>query len=411
MQKSEVIDTLSRFIVPVVRDGQVPPEVFVAFNGTDKDRIKRMWRNANDTYALYKELLSRGSAELIGKPSSVSIKLSSTPYFVLNFPSARIIVPFDIVDESVHDDIVSEILHVVVVRSGKSFVAKEVTPLITKAKTERGAELYEYAKSNGIPLHVIPAVAYGYVPDDRVVNLMMWRFFSLFRVGTTLHAVELTSVNSGKTTFAVRNKFTFNWEYIDEPPSPAKLIMDARDNALGVVYRSNGVFIDEIDKYAKDLEDSIPIMLSGMSHGMWTRAKGSSSTPNVIRHINVYLAGNKDVMAFQVNARQYVSDFLKAKKLNPTLVDALMDRVAVVITDNSPVNASDKVSGKVIMDSYLRGYVAYISDLANKELKDIGIAEGRRRQQANAIYALCKVATDIEDCETIAQQVVTGVTV
>ncbi len=76
------------------------------------------------------------------------------------------------------------------------------------------------------------------------------RSLTLYKVaGNAIHAFELSLPNTGKTTFGIRNQFAFNWAYVDEVPSYARLIMDARNGALGLVFRSNGVFIDEIDKY------------------------------------------------------------------------------------------------------------------------------------------------------------------
>ncbi|AZI75847.1 putative superfamily 6 helicase [Sulfolobales Beppu filamentous virus 3] len=415
----KIPQALSRFFTPLLQDGETPPEIFTALRGVDANRVKRMWKNANSTFHLVKELSSRGKAELVGKPSTVFIKVvKGTPYYMLRFPSVTVYVSLDDIDEETANMIQEEMLYITVVAKNNKYIATDVTPLVAKSKVERGEELYEVATQSGIPLDEIPAMAYGYatpsmgVRDDKVNRLsllMLYRFFTVTRVLTPLHAFELTTVNTGKTSFAVRNRFVFNWEYIDEPPSYARLIMDARNNALGVVYRSNGVFIDEIEKYASDMKDILPALLSGMSHGVWTRAKGDTSAPNVVRWVAMYLAGNKtNATVTKVSPRQYVYDILTSMKLGDSLVTALLDRIGIVITNDAPINASDYVSGSVILDSYLRGYAEYISVLAKQKLKDLGIGEGRRRQQINTVYALCVVATQFNNCEKLAEEVEQG---
>ncbi len=121
----------------------------------------------------------------------------------------------------------------------------------------------------------------------------------------------------------------------DEAPSYAKLIMDAHNGALGVVFRSNGIFIDEIDKYDKELKDVIHVMLTGMSHGLWVRGKGDKDAPTIRRIIPVYIAGNRTNKAIaSASPRSYVYDVL-SMSLSSSMVDALLDRVCIVITNNA----------------------------------------------------------------------------
>ena len=238
--------SLKDYMVKVVNDGEVPPEIYVALRGTDTNRVRRMWVNANNPFALAKSA-SKGSAELVGKPSSVYIKqYRNATYYVLRYPSASILLPVDIVDESYVDDLQNELLHVVVVRKGNVYFATDVEPLVTKPKVERGKELKEVAEAEGVDIGDIPALGYGYVTPyfdnvkyndniGRLSLLTLIRFFTTVKVqGTPLHAFELTTPNTGKTTFAVRNIYLVNWGYIDEPPSFARLIMDAKTGALGL---------------------------------------------------------------------------------------------------------------------------------------------------------------------------------
>ena len=220
--------------------------------------------------------------------------------------------------------------------------------------------------------------------------------------------MEMTSPNTGKTTFAIRNTYLLNWSYVDESPSYAKLIMDARNGALGLVFRSDGILIDEIDKYGRDLKDVVHVMLTGMSNGKWVRGKGDRDAPDIKRIIPIYFAGNKyNKSLTQQTPRSYMFDIM-SNMLGQSTADALLDRIGIVITNDDPINISDYKSGYVIADSYLRGFVAYISKQASQNYKDLALFSGRRRDQSNLVYAICVTLNLDNNCEEMAKDVETG---
>ena len=89
-------------------------------------------------------------------------------------------------------------------------------------------------------------------------------------------------------------------------------------------------------------------------------------------------------------------------------VEALLDRIGIVITNDELINISDYKSNYVIADSYLRGFVAYISKQASNNYKDLALFNGRRRDQANIVYAICVTLNLSKDCEEMAKEVETG---
>ena len=89
-------------------------------------------------------------------------------------------------------------------------------------------------------------------------------------------------------------------------------------------------------------------------------------------------------------------------------VEALLDRIGIVITNDDPINISDYRSNYVIADSYLRGFVAYISKLASQNYKDLALFSGRRRDQANIVNDICVTLNLSKDCEEMAKEVETG---
>jgi hypothetical protein len=415
---------ITDYMVPYVHQDDIPPEILIAVKTDNIDRVKKAWRHANNPYALARATMY-GEAEVIGKPSSVFITTRrGATFYVLKYPSGVIFVDASMVDDDLAEVIQTELLHVTVRRQGNAYVATSIEPLIATPKEERGKELIEVAESDDIANWEIPVLGYGYVTPStkklfnnnasdenlfRIAKLINLRFMTTLKVkGQVLHAIELSTPNTGKTTFAVRNSYLLNWSYIDEAPSYAKLIMDARNGALGLVFRSDGIFIDETDKYGKDLRDVVHIMLTGMSHGKWVRGKGDKDAPDIKRIIPVYFAGNKyNKSLIQQNPRSYMFDII-SKMLGESTADALLDRIGIVITNDDPINISDYRSNYVIADSYLRGFVAYVSKLASQNYKDLALFSGRRRDQANIVNAICVTLNLKNNCEEMGKEVETG---
>jgi len=415
---------IKQYLVPVIRDDDLPPELAIAVKVDNIERLKKAWKNANNPHSLFRSTMY-GDAELIGIPSSVGhVEKYGNMYYVLRFPSAKVYVDARTVTDELAEQIQSELLRVVVRKQGKIYVAVSVEPLVAIPKEERGKELVEVAEADGIPIWEIPVIGYGYIskstktlfnsnaPDEalnRLAMLVNLRFITTLRVlGQVIHAIELTTPNTGKTSFAVRNVYLFKWYYINEPPSFARLIMNASTGYLGAVFKFDGILVDEIEKYLKGMREVIPAFLSGMSHGIWKRAKGDSDTPNVKRFVTVYLAGNRiNKSLSKLTPRQYIKNILSAQ-LPPSEVEALMDRISIAITNENPVNASDYVSKFVIPDSYLRGFNVYISKKASKAYKDLGLFSGRMREQANVLNAVCEAMNLSNNCDEFAKGVETG---
>jgi len=184
--------------------------------------------------------------------------------------------------------------------------------------------------------------------------------------------------------------------------------MDARNGSLGDAFRRDGIFIDEFLKNIREGREVIPIMLSGMSHGKWTRGKGDRDAPDIKRVIPIYFADNKyNKSLTQQTPRSYMYNVISGV-LGQSTADALLDRIGIVITNDDPINISDYRSNYVIADSYLRGFVAYISKQASNNYKDLALFNGRRRDQANIVNAICVTLNLSKDCEQMAKEVETG---
>ena len=395
----KIKDVLKAYLMPTILDGDIPPEVYIAFKGTQREKIKQMWKNCTDSISLVKNTINK-STDIVCKPDEIYVKsYRNNIYYVLSLPSGKIYVPHGVISDDAFETLHQEILYISARREGNLIIADEIRPLMTSPRVELGKELYEIAMQYSIPYTTVISLAYGYEPDPHLSLLTAIRSLSLYKVqNMPIHMVELSPPNTGKTTFAIRNRFAFNWEYIDEVPSYARLVMDARNGALGIVYRANGVAIDEIDKYNGQMKDVVMALLTGMSHGIWNRAKGDKTAPQITRKIPIVFFGNINITALQQGGE--IFNVFSNIKLNESTIEALVDRIGVKVIARTRINASDKIAGIVIPDSYLRGFVAYIEQLANKEYKDYGKFEGRRRFQYNQIRSIFENTICYEfDCD------------
>jgi hypothetical protein len=411
-EANKKLDAMQKFMYTVKYDEEIPPEVFIAFPNEEKDKLKKMWRASNDMQYAISVLTKEKELSMIGKPSKVSVSVTRNGIvYILHFNSIKVYATpnmFPIDDEKYNN----EIIYVKCELSNGKIIASDIIPLIGTQREEMAKEILEHATKNDIDFEELIAIAYGYYPIYPITTLMMRRWLSTVRTPiSALHQFELSPVNSGKTTFAVRNMFTYNWAYIDEVPSIPYLIMDAKDNSLGVVYRYDGVIIDEVDKYAGNLRQIVQPMLSGMSHGIWTRGKGSGNTPNIVRKIPVVMMGNiTNAQANGVidkNAKSIFARLLFNARLNESMVNALLDRIAINTVVITNVNSSDLITMKVIPDSIMRGIQKVVSDYVTNKYKDYNEYEGRKRIYYNIIKTFADNFTNYKD--DIAKNIVEGV--
>ena len=45
----KIKDALKPYLMPTILDGDIPPEVYIAFKGTQREKIKQMWKNCTDS--------------------------------------------------------------------------------------------------------------------------------------------------------------------------------------------------------------------------------------------------------------------------------------------------------------------------------------------------------------------------
>jgi len=257
-------------------------------------------------------------------------------------------------------------------------------------------------------------IGLGYKPEPEIKRLYMPRLLSWFKGfdGKPLHICQFTLPDSGKTSFGLRNETLFNWRYIPEPPTLARLILDARSGVLGEVFLRDGIVFDEFDKWSVDTQDrraTFDSILTGMEQGKWERGVSAMGvrTPDVPRLIPIVFFGNLGDFdrlygATQYNSRAFFNAIYTARLGHD--VRALSERLAIIDACFKKIEIMDYLTYKVLPDGVIRGIVQLIQN----EVKPCDVSElnGRLKRHANNVYAVLSKLTNITP--DIADKMVAG---
>lgn len=161
------------------------------------------------------------------------------------------------------------------------------------------------------------------------------------------HLIEISQPGTGKTTYAWYLSRVLGGTVVNESPTPAYLIGDARDGSFGAVFTSNIVIFDEIDKWhGEKLRQVYDVMLSGLENCQWTRA--ASKGIQISKCLSaVFLGNTPPPEKSRPGVVKLLSQLLKVN------AQPLVDRVAVIALD-APRFQSDFV-GPMLKPSVTRG--------------------------------------------------------
>ncbi len=290
---------------------------------------------------------------------------------------------------------------------------KEIYSLSIKNKIERAKEIDEFVKDDRRTALV---EMLGYNFNEVISTLTIHRLLGVFTIGEKVQPpviAQFTTPNSGKTSFGKKMLLAANWDYFNSMPSEARLIWNAKTDAPGAVVRHDGIIFDEFDKYTFNTEDGKKFfsnILTGISHGIWSRSKGN--TKDIQKQIPMIFFGNVDPSLIgSGNARDYFKELLKAKKVKDA-VDPFIERITSPLVYASPVNANEYVSGYQATAVDLKAYLTYLNELIREEYRKIAAKDDspfEGRLKLHYIYikaALTVIEGDVKD-ETV-QQLVEG---
>ena len=383
----------------------VPIEVYIAFPETlkteqAKETVRKQWLYGNDKQIVSMDLMFTDTLTAICRPAGLLIDWANMLLSVLTPSGLQILIPnylLDTLGKTTETRVqnLNDYLYVKFKKEKKYLKAEAVIPLRGKISVDIAKELFD--NSRYTPLELI-LIGLGYKPTREVKRLYLPRIVTWFKGfdGKPMHIAQFTLPESGKTTFGIRNETLFNWKYIPEPPTLARLILDARSGVLGEVFLRNGIAFDEFDKWTVDTATTratFDSVLTGMEQGKWERGVSAMGirVPDIPRLIPILFFGNlgdfgKLYGIVTYNTRAYFNTIYTARLSHD--VRALCDRLSVVDASFTQIRIMDYLTYKVLPDSVIRG----IREILQKDVKPCNVSKlrGRLKRHGDNLYAILK---------------------
>jgi len=393
--------------INVARDASVPLEVYIAFpetlrNPAVKEQVRKMWLYGNDKQVASMDLMFADKMACICRPNGMLIDWVNIQLTLYTSSGLAIVIPnvmLSTLGSTTEERIanLNDYLHISFAKRATeqtSFLqATDVTPLRGKVSVDVAKAIIESGEYSPYELLLL---GLGYKPTKEVKRLFLPRVLTWFKGfdGKPMHVAQFTLPESGKTSFAVRTETLFNWRYIPEPPTLARLILDARSGILGEVFLRNGIVFDEFDKWSIETADrryTFDSILTGMEQGKWERGVSAMGirVPDVPRLIPILFFGNlgdfqKLHGVVTYNTRAWFNTIYTARLSHD--VRALCDRLCVIDACFKEIRIMDYLTYEVLPDSVLRGIVA----LLQEQVKpcDVSKLRGRIKRHANNLYVI-----------------------
>lgn len=394
--------TLSGYMLDIdVPASKCPLEVLIAFpeslrNPDKRQKLEELWLCGNNKDWFNLTLMKRKKVECICRLTHVAYDIRHGTV-IIRIPAGTsipvqpsVIWKLGAIDEIVEK--LSDYLLIKIQMRRNQLICYDIQPLYGVADTKKAKEIL----NKGVNPYETIVYGLGYKPEPQIFTLMLPRILSWFTGydGKPMHIAQLTPPESGKSYFGLRSETLFNWEYLNEAPTPSRLVMDARNGALGIVYLRDGIVFDEFDKwglYGDRVERSFDILLTGMEQGKWTRGttKVSAEAPDIRRLLPIVFLGNSDMIMPYVEASNgnnrvafstFFTDQLK-RDCRP-----LADRLSLIDIKQKEVRITEYLTNKVLPDSILRGIIRIIQE----RVKPCGSSrlKGRLRRHSLAIQSI-----------------------
>jgi len=408
--EADIIDTFL-LDIDVPRDSHVPLEVFIAFpealrDPTVKERIRKWWLWGNDKQVCSLDLMTKEEMEMIFRPNGIKLDWKNIIISVFTPSGLEIVLPnrFLVKLGGNTEEIIANLSDYMFLKFGKrewGLEANEITTLRGKVSIDTAQMILENSKYT--PLEAL-IVGLGYRPTEEVKRLYLPRILAWFKGfdGKPIHICQFTLPESGKTSFGVRSETLFNWKYMPEPPTLARLVLDARTGTLGEVFNRNGISFDEFDKWTLDTQDrryTFDAILTGMEQGKWERGVSAMGTraPDITRLIPIMFMGNlgdfeKLYGVTTYNTRAFFNTIFTARFGHD--VRALSDRIAIIDACYIQIRIMDYLTHKVLPDSVIRGIISILQSRVQKA--NVSRLGGRLKRHADNVYAILKTMMNVE---------------
>lgn len=388
-------DPLAHYYLPArLPRGDIPPEVYIAFPATltdmtERTKLRSWWLMGNDYTHAALQLMrpQKGIRKAIGRPSSVTFDFQYRR-IILKMPSRiDLILPYEAVEDVPDDMIVAMLADFLYVEFDDEYIVQKFNALRGTVDLDSARTIVE----NIDPFTAIVR-GLGYVDNPQMRRVLLPRVLSWFRVeGMPINILQLTQPNTAKTTFGLRSETLFNWEYINETPTLARLIFDARTASLGTVHLRNGVVFDEIDKWIghkERMEVLLSVLNTGLEQHVWTRGISAQGVQITIRKpLPFVLFGNLPFGSIPLGlVRKATAEWLS--NVFGVKCDQFIERFTYVDMCKIQVNSTDSLTYKVLPDAVIRGIVQLVQE--NIGYEEISKNNGRLRRHADNVYAVLK---------------------
>jgi len=381
--------------------GKCPIEVLIAFpeslhNPEKRAELERLWLCGNEKDYFHLTLIREKKVTAICRLTHVAYNLMSGSVSIRLPAGVSLPVrPSVLWKLGGVEDIVqklSDYLMIRVVKLQKTIEVTDIQPLYGVVDMEKAKQILD----TGVNPFDVLILGLGYRLNNVTRRLLFPRILTWFKAhdGKPIHVCQLTQPESGKTHFGLRSETLFNWEYVNEPPSSARLVMDARSGALGIVYLRDGIVFDEFDKWSlftDRVEKSFDILLTGMEQGKWTRGttKLASEAPDIRRLLPILFFGNSETI------RPYLEDSGENTRIAFATIytdqfrrdcKPLADRLAMIDVVEDEIRITDHLTYKVLPDGIIRGIV----EIIQSRVKPVNTTklQGRLRRHSEAIQAV-----------------------
>jgi hypothetical protein len=406
-------DVVNQYLldVNIPRDTGVPLEVYIAFPEALKDtekreNIRKQWLYGNNKQIVSLDLMFQRELSCIYRPIGLRIDWRNLVVSTLTPSGLEIVIPNRLLNTlgSTTEERVANLndyLYVHFYKDKQGLIADTVVPLRGTVSEKVAKELLDSSVFSPLELLLI---GLGYRPEQEVKRLFIPRILAWFKGfdGRPMHTCQFTLPESGKTTFGLRSETLFNWRYFAEPPTLARLVLDARSGVLGEVFLRNGIVFDEFDKWTLDTADrryTFDSILTGMEQGKWERGVSAMGvrTPDVSRLVPIVFFGNlgdfeKLYGVTQYNARAFFNAIYSARLTQD--VRPLCDRLCVIDACYQKIEIMNYLTNKVLPDGVIRGIVS----LLQKEVKECNDSKlsGRMKRHGDNVYAVLSTMMKID---------------
>jgi hypothetical protein len=406
-------DVVNQYLldVNIPRDTGVPLEVYIAFPEALKDtekreNIRKQWLYGNNKQIVSLDLMFQRELSCIYRPIGLRIDWINLVVSTLTPSGLEIVIPNRLLNTlgSTTEERVANLndyLYVHFYKDKQGLIADTVVPLRGTVSEKVAKELLDSSVFSPLELLLI---GLGYRPEQEVKRLFIPRILAWFKGfdGRPMHTCQFTLPESGKTTFGLRSETLFNWRYFAEPPTLARLVLDARSGVLGEVFLRNGIVFDEFDKWTLDTADrryTFDSILTGMEQGKWERGVSAMGvrTPDVSRLVPIVFFGNlgdfeKLYGVTQYNARAFFNAIYSARLTQD--VRPLCDRLCVIDACYQKIEIMNYLTNKVLPDGVIRGIIS----LLQKEVKECNDSKlsGRMKRHGDNVYAVLSTMMKID---------------